>query len=84
MAEIKVGKVTHYFDKIGVAVVKLEDSLSVGDQIKIIGREEEFIQTVGSMQVEYQPIQTAKKGDVVGMKVEKPVRKGDEVFKITE
>jgi len=82
MADIKVGKITHYFDKISVAVVEIENTLSVGDNIKIVGHEEEFTQPVDSMQVEHESVQTAKKGDVVGMKTIQPVKEGDEVFKV--
>lgn len=82
MADYKVGKITHYFDKIGVAVVELEDRLAVGDQIKISGRGNEFTMTVSSMQVEHQQIQEAQKGQTVGLKVDQPVKEGDEVYKV--
>lgn len=83
MADVKVGKITHYFDKIGVAVLEVEEEpISIGDTIKIIGGGEEFEQTVESMQVEHQPIETAEKGMAVGLKVSQPVKKGYEVYKI--
>ena len=66
MADVKVGKITHYFDKIGVAVVELSDTLKVSDTIKISGHGSEFTQTVSSMQIEHQQVQEAKKGDTVG------------------
>jgi len=82
---MQVGKVTHYFDKIGVAVVEVtEGSISVGDTIKIEGHGNSFTQEVTSMQIEHEPIQTARKGDTVGMKVEQPVKEGDLVYKVTE
>lgn len=83
MADLKVGVVTHYFDKIGVAVVEFIGSLSVGDQIKISGNNKELAMTVNSMQVEHQQIQDAKKGDTVGMKVDQEVTEGDEVYKVS-
>jgi len=82
MADIKVGKVTHYFDKIGVAVVELTDRLAVGDTIRISRSSSDFTQTVSSMQVEHKQIEEAKKGDTVGLKVDEPVDVGDEVFKV--
>ena len=79
----KVGKVTHYYDKIGVAVVELMADLSVGDAIKFTrGGEDIFEQTVESMQVEHNKIQSAKKGDIVGLKVNQPVKEGSEIFKL--
>ena len=83
MADTKVGTITHYFDKIGVAVVDLSDVLKVGDTIKISGRGEEFTMSVDSMQEEHEQIQEAKKGQAVGMKVAQPVKEGDEVYKVS-
>ena len=82
MADFKVGKITHYFNKIGVAVVELTDPLAVGDQIKISGRGNEFLMTVASMQIEHEQIKEAKKGDTVGLKVDQPVKESDEVYKV--
>ena len=79
----KVGKVTHYYDKIGVAIVELDGQLSVGDKIKFArGGEDMFEQTVESIQVEHEKKETAGKGEVVGLKAEKEVREGAEVFKL--
>ena len=83
MADFKVGKITHYFDKIGVAVVELSDSLSVGDNIKISGHDSELTMPVTSMQIEHEQIKEAKKGDTVGMKVDQEVKEGDEVYKVS-
>lgn len=82
MTDTKVGKIVHYYDKIGVAVVKVASSIKVGDRIKISGHDKEFEQEVASMQVEHQNINQAKKGDDVGMKVDQPVKDGDEVYKV--
>lgn len=80
---IKVGKVTHYYDKIGVAVVELISDLAVGDKIKFVrGGEDMFEQIVDSIQVEHNKIDSAKRGDIVGLKVDNPVKEGAEVFKI--
>lgn len=79
----KVGKVIHYYDKIGVAVVELTSDLAVGDRIKFTrGGEDMFEQTVESMQVEHNKIDSAKKGDTVGLKVDQPVKEGAEIFKL--
>jgi putative protease len=80
MAQAKVGLVTHYYDKIGVAVIQLIKSVKVGDPIKISGHDQEYTQTVSSMQIEHEQIQEAKKGQVIGLKVDQPVKEGDEVF----
>lgn len=83
MADLKVGKVTHYYDKIGVAIVELGGSLSVGDKIKFSrGGEDVFEQTVDSIQIEHEQKESAAKGEVVGLKVETEVKEGAEVYKI--
>jgi putative protease len=80
----KVGKITHYYDKIGVAVMELSGDLSVGDKIKFMrGGEDMFEQTVDSMQVEHSKVPNAKKGDIVGLKVDQEVREGAEVYKVS-
>jgi len=82
MADTLVGKITHYFDKIGVAVVEVLAPIKVGDQIKISGHGNEFTQEVTSMQIEHEQVQEAQKGQTVGMKVDQPVKEGDEVYKV--
>jgi len=80
MNEKQIGKITHFFEKIRVAVINLTDKLNIGDTIHIIGETEDFTQVVTSMQVEHQNIQSSKPGDVVGLKVDQNVREGDKVF----
>ena len=76
-----MGTVSHYYDKIGVAVVEVTSVLHVGDHIKIAGSGE-FTQAVDSIQVEHEKKESAKKGDTVGLKVIQPVHEGDEIIKI--
>lgn len=78
----KVGKVSHYFDKIQVAALTLKGALEAGDTVKISGHGNEFTQVVSSMQVEHETVEKAKKGDDVAIKVDQPVKEGDEVEKI--
>ena len=78
----KVGKVSHYFARIGVVVVELSDALSVGDIILFQGSTSDFEQTVASMQIEHENIAAAKGGQSIGLKVDRRVREGDRVYKI--
>lgn len=80
ISNLKVGIVTHFYDKIGVAVVDLTSALHIGDVVKFSGSTD-FSQTVTSLQVEHEKIEAAKKGDTVGLKVEQNVKPGDEVLK---
>lgn len=78
----KVGEVSHYFGNISVAAIKLEDSLRVGDEIRIVGHTTAFAQTVDSMQIENEAVEEAGSGDEIGIKVRDRVRVGDEVYVI--
>jgi len=77
-----VGKVTHYFTKISVAVVELSGELKVGDRISIEGPTTNFEQTVNSLQIEHKDVKVATAGQAVGLKVDQRVREGDIVYKI--
>jgi putative protease len=77
-----IGEITHYFSKISVAVIKLTDSLKVGDEIRIAGGDVDFSQKVDSMEVDREKIEKAKSGDSVGLKVEQKVREGYKVYKL--
>jgi len=84
MSEIEevVGKVTHFFPKISVCIVSLTDNLRVGDEIVIKGKTTMLKQTVESMQIEHKPVEIAKAGQNIGLKVNGRVREGDTVYRI--
>jgi len=77
-----IGKVTHYFGNIGVAVLELTDTLKVGDTIRIVGGTTDFTQTVDSMEIEHKKVEEAKAGDSIGLKVSQKVREGYKVYKL--
>ena len=80
--EMQVGKVTHYFSKIGVAVIEITDgSIKVGDEIHIKGHTSDFKQKVDSMQIEQDKIEMAEPRQSIGLKVAEPVRANDLVYK---
>ena len=80
----KIGVVTHYYGNIGVAIVALTGKLSKGDKVKFEGGKTEFEQTIESMQIEHKEIDSAKKGDIVGVKVNEKVNDGAEVYLMEE
>ncbi len=83
--EEEVGRIIHYFSKINVGVLELsKGKLHVGDTIHIKGHTSDFYQKMESMQVENNPVDSAKPGEPVGIKVENPVRENDIIFKVTE
>jgi len=76
----EVGKITHYFDHINVAVVELKDKLKQGEKILVEGHTTNFEQTADSMQIEHKPVKEAKKGESIGLRVVDKVRAGDKVY----
>jgi len=84
MAEEKIATVIKYFSKIGVAAVRMEGSLSLGDSIHIQGHTTDFTQTVESMQIENENVERAGPGADVGIKVQDRVREHDTVYKVTD
>lgn len=82
MEEKLIGKITHYFGKIDVAIVELSGDLKVGDRIHIKGNNTDFEQDVSSIQIEHENVEKAKKGDAIGIKVDDKVKESDEVYLI--
>lgn len=80
--EMQVGKVSHYYTKIGVAVIEVTGgAIKVGDEIHIKGHTTDFRQKVMSMQVEHENVEIAESGQSIGLRVEEPVRANDLVYK---
>jgi len=79
-----LGKVIHYYDKAGVAIVELQDELKVGDRIRIERGENTFDQEVTSLQKEYKSIERGEKGDSVGIKVDQKAKEGALVLLLEE
>ena len=78
--EKEIGKVIHWYDKIGVAVVKLSGALSVGGKVKVKHGEEEFEDTVASMQLDHADIASGKKGQEVAVKLGGRAKEGSKIF----
>lgn len=82
---IEAGKVTGFFAHPSAAIVEVTcDSLKVGDTILIKGHTTDFEQRIESMQIEHEPIQEAKRGQIVGIKVKDRVRHNDVVYIVKE
>jgi translation elongation factor EF-1alpha len=84
MGETEIGRVTHYFSKIGVAALEITaGELKVGDTIHIKGHTSDFTTTIESIQIEHEQVQVAKVGDNIGIKVPDHAREHDQVFVVT-
>ncbi len=83
--EQKVGTVSDYFAKIGVAAVRLTDgALQVGDTVRIRGHTTDLTQPVESLQIEHRAVDRAEVGSEAALKVRERVRKHDDVYRVTE
>ena len=82
--ELEIGKVTHYYGHLHVAVLQLSEGLKTGDQVHILGHSTDFTQKVTSMEVDHHVVTWVKPGDNVAIKVIEPVHEHDRVFRIVE
>ena len=80
--EKQIGTVTHWYDKLGVAVVKLTGAISKGATIKVRKGDDEFEDTVSSLQIDHTDVQSAKKGDDAALKLSNRAKEGAAVFLI--
>jgi putative protease len=83
MTGTRIGEVTHFYDRIGVAVIILTGAIRLGDEVHFLGRSTDFEQEVESIQIEHQPISAAGPGQEIALKVERRVHPHDKVFTIT-
>jgi len=80
---VLIGKVTHYFSKVGAAVVEVtHNQLKVGDKILIKGHTTHIEQNVESMQVNHLSVPIAKKGDEIGLQINDRAREHDLVYRV--
>jgi putative protease len=77
----QVGKVIHYYDKIGVAVVELDKPLKTGDKVKFSHGEDAFEQTIESIQLDHKQVASGAAGDEVAIKVDKRAKTGTVVVR---
>lgn len=84
MPEKQIGKVSHYFDRIGVAALNITGGvLTVGDVVHIKGHTTDLTQRIDSMQIDHQAVQRAEAGQDVAIRVVQPVRQHDAIYRIT-
>ncbi len=78
-----IGEITHFFDRISVAVLKVTGKLKVGDTIHILGPHTDLRQAVNSMQIEHAAVSEVEAGQEVAIKTDAPVRVRDKVYLVT-
>jgi putative protease len=82
-SEERIGRIVNYFSRIGVAAIQIErGSLSIGDRIRVQGATTDLTQEIESMEIDRTPVNSASKGQDVGIKVKDRVRPNDTVYKL--
>ena len=83
MKEQEIGYVSKYFGQIKVAAIEITaGKLSVGETIHIKGHTTDMNMDIGSIQIEHESVDSANKGDSIGLKVSGKARRKDKVFKL--
>ena len=79
----RIGKITNYFGKLGVAEILVEeDSLSVGDELLVIGHTTGVYEdTVTEIRVDNQIVESVAKGTYCSVKTKELLRRNDQVFR---
>ncbi|HET7099172.1 MAG TPA: translation elongation factor-like protein [Patescibacteria group bacterium] len=79
----KVGKILNYYGKTTISIVELDGTLSVGDRI-IFSRDGNtlFEQVVELIQIGHEKVDSVDRGNMIGLKTNEEVQKGDEIYKI--
>jgi len=81
----RIGSVLRYFDKSSIAALKLDfGDLAVGDTVHIKGPNTDITQKVESMEFDHKPVEKATRGQFTGIKLSKPAKPFDLVYKIKE
>ena len=76
-----IGKVTHYYAHIKVAIVRFNTKVKTGGELYFKGATTDFREVIKSMQFDHEPIVTAPPKKLIGIKLKKRVREGDLVYK---
>ena len=85
MKEQEIGHVSKFFVQISVAGIEITaGELHAGDKIRIVGHTTDLKMSIESMQVEHESVESAVKGDSIGVKVTEKARRNDKVVKLVD
>jgi putative protease len=82
MEGIEVGRVFNFFEKIMVAAIEISSNIKLGNTLRFVGAEHDFTEVVDSIQVDGKNVESAKKGDKVGIKIGEKINKGAKVYRV--
>jgi U32 family peptidase len=79
--EEPVGIVEHYYPKAQAAVVRVQrGELHKGDQIHIVGAHDDVVEAVERIELDHEPVDIAREGQIVGVFTRARVHENDQVF----
>lgn len=82
--EERIGSVIKFFDKPSIAAVKLDfGDLALGDSIHVKGPNTDFTQKIDDLEFDHHPVQKAIRGQFIGIKLTRPAKPFDLVYKVT-
>ena len=85
MSEEQIAVIVKFFAKPSVAALEITNGgLNTGDVLRYKGHTTDFTEKIISMELDNQTVETAKVGDLVGIKVKERVRENDKVYKVIE
>lgn len=83
MTEEQVGTVVKFFSKPSVAAVEVTGGgIKRGETLRFKGHTTEFTDVAASIELDNNPIEEAKAGNLIGIKVKERVREGDKVYRV--
>ena len=84
--KVYVGRITNFYKKISVAEVTVEAStLDRGDTVFFMGATTGVLeQTAGEIYLDDGPVESVRQGDVCSIRTERPVHRGDKLYKEIE
>jgi len=77
-----IGKITRFFPKISVAVLKADEVIPKGTKISIEGHDNKVEMTLDSIQIQHADVDEIKPGEEAGIKTPEEVKEGDLVYKV--
>lgn len=80
----RIGRVTHYYNRLGVAVLELTSPLALNDVVHLYGHTTDFFQKAWSLEIDHLRVTSAAPGQRVALKVVEPVRPGDWLYLVVE
>jgi putative protease len=84
MADLLIGRVIHYYTRLGVAVLELNGELKLGETVLILGHTTDLTQPVSSLEIDHRKVPSAGPGMRAALKVNEPVRRGDDVYRVIQ